>query len=72
MLKTTFHNQKFILGEVKEIYLNDTDQWNKFGVYSYGIEFDNIDIAYYGWTINEITNGRLSYVNRDTYKILYG
>lgn len=72
VLRTEYHSEEFFIGIVKEVEMNDRDQWSEFGVYSYGIDFGNTDIDFYGWTIYELISGRLFYIDSAIMEVLYG
>lgn len=72
ILKIDF-DQGFIFGRVDEVYQNDKENWNKWGVYGYTIMWDSDYPSNSGWTINDILKGRIKYIkNRKALQALYG
>lgn len=64
-----------IFGKVVQVRRNSKVQMKEFGVFDYVVQFIRDsgppDIQD-GWTIKELSSGRLFYVDHDTVKVLYG
>jgi len=72
MLKSQFE-QAQIVGIVIDKFLIPKDENKLYGVYQYKIEWMEGTASKSGWSIPDITGGRLRYVEKlSTLKVLYG